>query len=58
MLVHINRFFFGYHYSVFDLLCFTLLYQVAQAYSYWWYLMIIPISIASTITNKVFAGDE
>ncbi len=49
MLAKINRFFFKSQYSVFDILWLTVMFRLIADYGYWWFLIIIPFTIASAV---------
>jgi hypothetical protein len=49
MLAKINRFFFKSQYSIFDILWLSIMGILVADYSYWWFLLIIPFSVASAV---------
>lgn len=51
ILAKINRFFFKSQYSMFDILWLTVMSILAMDYSYWWFLLIIPMSVASGVMS-------
>ncbi len=51
MLAKINRYFFKSQYSIFDILWLSIMGILAVDYSYWWFLLIIPFSVASGVMS-------
>ncbi len=54
MLQKWNTFFFQANFSVFEILCFLTIGELAHQYSWWWFLALIPTVFASIIMQNQF----
>jgi hypothetical protein len=49
-----NNFFFQANFSVFEILCFMIIGELAGQYSLWWYLALIPTIFISIFMQNTF----
>ncbi len=57
MLQKWNNFFFQANFSVFEILCFLTIGELAHQYSWWWFLALIPAVFISIFMQNQF-GDK
>ena len=59
ILSKVNAFFFKSQYSIFDILWLSVMFKMIEQNGYWWFLLIIPFTVASAVMNAfVMVKDE
>jgi hypothetical protein len=52
-----NRLIYTPKFSLFEVWCIYLVGSLAAAYSYWWYLLLVPVLILSIRMERLFANE-
>jgi hypothetical protein len=52
ILRKINTFFYTTRFSVFDLIWIVVIGNLAGSYSYWWFLLLVPLTAFSVIMER------
>lgn len=57
VLRKVNEFMYDPRFSMFDLIWITVIGTLAADYSYWWFLLLLPVTIFSVIMERHLKKD-